>query len=67
MQKPNPRLFEIALVQLGVSASQTLMVGDRAVRDGGAAAAGMTTLILPAVPKHTARGLDLVLRLVQDF
>jgi HAD superfamily hydrolase (TIGR01509 family) len=65
IQKPNPRLFELALEQLGVTAAETLMVGDRANRDGGAAAAGLTTLILPPVPNYTARGLDLVLRLVQ--
>lgn len=65
IQKPNPRLFELALEQLGVSAADTLMVGDRANRDGGAAAAGITTLILPPVPNYSVRGLDLVLSLVQ--
>ena len=40
------------------------MVGDRTVRDGGAASLGITTLILPPVPKHTPRGLDIVLRLL---
>src|SRR5207253_1101727 len=29
VQKPDPRLFQIALEQLGVSAAETLMVGDR--------------------------------------
>jgi len=65
IQKPNPRLFELALKQLGVSATESLMVGDRPQRDGGAAAAGITTLILPPVPNYTPRGLDLVLQLVR--
>jgi HAD superfamily hydrolase (TIGR01509 family) len=65
IQKPNPRLFELALEQLGVTAAESLMVGDRPKRDGGAAAAGITTLILPPVPNYTLRGLDLVLQLVQ--
>ena len=64
IQKPNPRLFELALEQLGVTASESLMVGDRPKRDGGAAAVGIATLILPPVPNYTSRGLDLVLRLI---
>lgn len=65
VQKPDPRLFQIALEQLGVSAAETLMVGDRANRDGGAAAVGITTLILPPVENYTVRGLDVVLHLLQ--
>jgi HAD superfamily hydrolase (TIGR01509 family) len=65
IQKPDPRLFELALEQLGVTANETLMVGDRPDRDGGAVAVGIATLILPPVPNYTRRGLDLVLRLVQ--
>jgi HAD superfamily hydrolase (TIGR01549 family) len=65
IQKPNPRLFEVALEQLGVTAAESLMVGDRPTRDGGATAVGITTLILPAVPNYTSRGLDVVLQLVQ--
>jgi FMN phosphatase YigB (HAD superfamily) len=65
VQKPDPRLFQIALEQLGVTAAESLMVGDRANRDGGAAAVGITTLILPPVKNYTARGLDDVLRLLQ--
>jgi FMN phosphatase YigB (HAD superfamily) len=45
IQKPNPRLFELALEQLGVTAVECLMVGDRPKRDGGAAAVGIATLI----------------------
>ena len=65
VQKPDPRLFQIALEQLGVGAAETLMVGDRANRDGGAAAVGITTLILPPVPNEAQRGLDIVLRLLE--
>jgi HAD superfamily hydrolase (TIGR01549 family) len=64
-QKPDPRLFQITLEQLGVAAAETLMVGDRADRDGGAAAGGIRTLILPPVKNYTPRGLDVVLHLLQ--
>jgi putative hydrolase of the HAD superfamily len=64
VQKPDPRLFEIALEQLGVTPAETLMVGDRASRDGGAAALGITTLILPPVPNYAPRGLDVVVQLL---
>jgi FMN phosphatase YigB (HAD superfamily) len=66
VQKPHPRLFQIALEQLDVPPGETLMVGDRASRDGGAASVGITTLILPPVPNHTPRGLDIVLRLLSS-
>jgi FMN phosphatase YigB (HAD superfamily) len=65
VQKPGPRLFEIALEQLGVTAADALMVGDRASRDGGAAGVGITTLILPPVPNYGVRGLDIVSQLLQ--
>ena len=62
-QKPDQRLFEIALHALGARPANTLMVGDRANRDGGAVSVGMTAVILPSVPNFTPRGLDIVLRL----
>jgi FMN phosphatase YigB (HAD superfamily) len=62
-QKPDPRLFELALASLGVQPADTLMVGDRASRDGGAVGVGVTTLILASVPPFTPRGLDMVLHL----
>jgi hypothetical protein len=41
------------------------MVGDRASHDGGAAAVGIATFILPPPPPVVgSRGLDAVLRLV---
>jgi hypothetical protein len=41
------------------------MVGDNPHRDGGAAAIGIITLILPPGVNFEPRGLDVVLRLVQ--
>ncbi len=63
-QKPEPKGFLLALDLLQATPAEALMVGDRASRDGGAAAVGITTLILPAVPDFSVRGLDAVLRLV---
>lgn len=63
-QKPDPRMFTTALDALGVSPHQALMVGDRASHDGGAAAVGIDTLILPAPTEFGPRGLDVVLGLL---
>jgi len=42
-----------------------LMVGDRASHDGGAAALGITTLLLPSLPDATEpRGLAVILGLL---
>lgn len=62
--KPAPRLFRAACSELGVSPEATLMVGDNHLTDGGAVAAGLNALVLPAVPTGAARGLDVVLTLV---
>jgi HAD superfamily hydrolase (TIGR01509 family) len=44
-RKPHPAVFESALRQAGVAASETVMVGDRLREDvGGAQALGMTTV-----------------------
>jgi len=44
-RKPDPRIFEAALGELGVAASEALHVGDRLDADvRGAAAAGLTTV-----------------------
>ena len=65
VQKPDVRIFRLALEALGIPASQALMVGDRASHDGGAADAGITTLILPPPPAELVpRGLDAVIRFV---
>jgi HAD superfamily hydrolase (TIGR01549 family) len=64
VQKPDPRIFMLALEQLGVSASAALMVGDRPERDGGAVHAGIRTLLLPQ-ESGPRRDLHSVLALVQ--
>ncbi len=65
VEKPDPRLFGVALSRLGTRADRTLMVGDLAAKDGGAANIGITTLILPRRSAHPDRPrLDPVLRIV---
>lgn len=61
--KPDRRIFEAALDALGLPATNALMVGDNANDDGGGAALGLRTLILP---RTTGRihGLDAVTSLV---
>lgn len=65
IQKPDPRMFTLALDALEVGPGDALMVGDRASHDGGAAAVGIATLLLPPLNELESRGLDLVLRLVR--
>ncbi len=64
VQKPEPEIFQAALGQLGTAPERTLMVGDRASRDGAAAGMGMPCLILPAPLAVTTRGLEAVIALV---
>lgn len=61
--KPEPQIFAHALGQLAVTADRALMVGDSWRDDGGAAALGCRTLILPRT-SGDLHGLDQVLRLV---
>ena len=63
-EKPDPQLFLKACADLGTDPRATLMVGDNPVRDGGAAACGLRTYILPAEHRTGERGLADVLRLV---
>jgi HAD superfamily hydrolase (TIGR01549 family) len=64
-QKPDPRMFLIALDLLAVRPEQTLMVGDRCSHDGAAVDVGIATFILPSPPAvPTTRGLDVVTRMV---
>jgi HAD superfamily hydrolase (TIGR01509 family) len=63
-QKPDPRMFALALDALDAKPDEALMVGDRASHDGGAAAAGIATLILPMPGALVPRGLEVVLRLL---
>ncbi len=50
VQKPDPRIFDIALGTLGVDAGDAVMIGDRASHNGAAAALGIATWLLPAGP-----------------
>lgn len=52
-EKPDPRLFEAALSMVQVRPEEALMIGDRHTHDGGAAALGITTLILPPLASRT--------------
>ncbi|HET6358895.1 HAD-IA family hydrolase [Streptomyces sp.] len=63
-EKPDPHLFLKACAHLGADPRTTLMVGDNPVRDGGAAACGLRTYILPAEHRTGERGLADILRLV---
>jgi HAD superfamily hydrolase (TIGR01509 family) len=63
-EKPDPQLFLKACADLGADPRATLMVGDNPVRDGGAAACGLRTYILPAEHRTGERGLTDVQRLV---
>lgn len=63
-EKPDPQLFLKACADLGADPRATLMVGDNPVRDGGAAACGLRTYILPAEHRTGERGLMDVRRLV---
>ncbi|HEV7625554.1 MAG TPA: HAD-IA family hydrolase [Streptomyces sp.] len=64
-EKPDPRLFRHACRELSVSPEETLMVGDHPAKDGGAAAAGLRSYVLPAgAAPGSQRGLDAVLRLL---
>jgi HAD superfamily hydrolase (TIGR01509 family) len=63
IQKPDVRMFTLALDALDVRPENALMVGDRASHDGGGAVAGITTLILPSPPALLEpRGLEAVVR-----
>lgn len=61
--KPDPAIFRRALERLDAEPARTLMVGDNAHDDGGAAALGVRTLILPRTDDRRHKGLDAVLRL----
>ena len=65
VQKPDSRIFILAREHLGVSASETLMVGNRPERDGGAVHAGIRTLLLP-LEGGLRRGLRSVLALLDE-
>jgi len=62
--KPEPQIFRLALEGLDAQARSTLMVGDSETADGGAAALGIRTLILPMSPAGARHGLHRVLELL---
>jgi putative hydrolase of the HAD superfamily len=62
--KPEPRVFRHVCAELGVDPAVTLMVGDNPLTDGGATAAGLAVLLLPAPDATGPRGLHHVLSLV---
>lgn len=65
--KPSPEIFVAACASIGVDSDHALMVGDDPRSDGGAAAAGIRTLLLPAQVPGADNGLDAVLRLVAGY
>jgi FMN phosphatase YigB (HAD superfamily) len=60
-EKPDPAMFLKACQNLDVDPRTAIMVGDNPTRDGGAAAVGMRTYILPGEPRNDDRGLEHVL------
>ncbi|WP_308295877.1 HAD-IA family hydrolase [Streptomyces sp. ISL-96] len=65
VQKPDAAIFWAACDRLGVMPGDALMVGDDAVRDGAATAAGIPAYILsadrgPDRPRGLAAVLDLL-------
>jgi HAD superfamily hydrolase (TIGR01509 family) len=65
IQKPDPRMFELALDALAVTPSEAVMVGDTPSSDGGAAAIGVTTIILPTLRNFGPRDFGPVLSLLR--
>ncbi|MGP3967724.1 HAD family hydrolase [Streptomyces sp. 6N223] len=65
IQKPDPRLFRAACEALGVEPRETLMVGDDATADAGAAGLGCAVHLVDHLPvTDRPSGLLPVLRLV---
>ena len=62
--KPARRIFQVACERLGVPPANTLMVGDDAVSDGGAADAGLQLYLLGPYTHGGVRGLERVVEIV---
>jgi FMN phosphatase YigB (HAD superfamily) len=62
VQKPDPRIFGVALDGLGVEPANALMVGDRASHDGAAVELGIPTLLVPPLTTTSQQRLSMVLR-----
>jgi putative hydrolase of the HAD superfamily len=65
-RKPHPRIFELALSEIGVPANRALFIGDLLMADiAGAKRAGMRTIWKPA--KHTSKHPRLRRRPTPDY
>ncbi len=62
--KPATAMFDAACAELGVPATDCLMVGDDARADSGAVAAGLRVLLLPALAPGADNGVDAAARIV---
>ena len=66
-EKPDPRIFLAACAKLAIAPAETLMVGDHAIADGGAEAAGLRFHHLAGeVPPGGVRGLSVVIDIVES-
>jgi len=65
--KPAERLFRHACPLLDVPPAQTVLVGDNPAADGGAVAAGLTVLLLPALAVASGRDLGAVFDLLRGL
>lgn len=65
--KPDPAIFHAACQALGTTPARTLMVGDDAIADRGAHAAGLAGVVLvdPTTPRAAPHHLDVVLDLTR--
>jgi HAD superfamily hydrolase (TIGR01493 family) len=59
--KPDPAIFRVACARLDVDPAETLMVGDDVLADGGATAAGLRVVLLPAAPPGADNGVEIAL------
>jgi FMN phosphatase YigB (HAD superfamily) len=64
-EKPDRRLFHVACDALDVELDETLMVGDSAIRDGGASQHGLRAYVLPPWSGSGDRGLMVVPAIVR--
>lgn len=64
VEKPDPRLFGIALERLGVAPDRTVYVGDiRSVDEAGSRAAGMHFVLIDPIGDYAAPGTHAVRRI----
>jgi HAD superfamily hydrolase (TIGR01509 family) len=66
IEKPDPRIFAIALDRMGVAAAETAYVGDLYHVDVvGAEAAGLTPFLLDPLDLHAARAVSRIRALAE--